>query len=108
MTKLINMTPHAITIVKKDGEKIMEIPASGKTIRLKTSTESAGFAIEDIPVTKTTFGEPEGLPDFEDGTFFIVSQLIKNAFPTRNDLLVPAEVVRNAEGNIVGCTSLGI
>lgn len=32
---------------------------------------------------------------------------VKNACPVRKDLLVPAEVVRDADGNIVGCKSLG-
>jgi hypothetical protein len=39
--------------------------------------------------------------------YYIVSQLVKSALPSRNDLLVPAEVVRDASGNIIGCRSLG-
>ena len=41
------------------------------------------------------------------GVFYIVSQLVKNALPDRTDLLVPAEVVRDGNGNIIGCKSLG-
>ena len=41
-------------------------------------------------------------------TYYIVSQLIKSALPKRVDLLVPAEVVRDDNGNIIGCRSLGI
>lgn len=108
MEKLINMTPHAIGIVDGQNNLIMTIPASGSQIRLKTSTVSAGIEVQGVPVTKTVFGEPEGLPEYVEGTYIIVSQLVKTALPLRTDLLVPAEVVRDASGNILGCKSLGI
>jgi hypothetical protein len=41
-------------------------------------------------------------------TYYIVSQIIKNALPHRDDLLVPADVVRDDRGNIIGCKSLGV
>ena len=40
-------------------------------------------------------------------TFYIVSQLVKSALPNRSDLLVPAEMVRDEKGAILGCKSLG-
>lgn len=53
------------------------------------------------------FWEPVGLPEPKLGTCYIVSQLVKNALPERDNLVVPAKVVRNAAGNIIGCKSLG-
>ena len=41
-------------------------------------------------------------------TYYIVSQIIKSRFPEREDLLVPAEMQRDNDGNIIGCRSLGI
>ena len=108
MENLINMTPHSVTILDGNGNLIQTIPASGGQIRLKTSTVPTGIEVQGIPVTKTVFGEPEGLPEKVEGTYIIVSQLVKNALPQREDLLVPAEVVRDANGNILGCKSLGI
>lgn len=102
------MTPHPITIVDDSNVVIKTIPASGNLIRLSTSTVDAGFAVDDIKVTKTVFDSPEGLPDYSLGTFYVVSQLVKNALPNRSDLLVPAEVVRDNNGNIIGCKSLGV
>jgi hypothetical protein len=40
--------------------------------------------------------------------FYLVSQPVKSALPSRKDLLVPAEVVRDEKGNIIGCRSFGI
>lgn len=104
-SRVVNCTLHPITIVK-NGVVIRTIPASGKVARLSVSTEPAG-GVMGIPVTRTVFGEPVGLPEPEVGTCYIVSQLVKNALPERDDLVVPAEVVRDAAGNVIGCRSLG-
>ena len=101
------MTPHPVNILDDANNQIMVIPASGSLIRLKASTVDVGWRVDDIKVTTTKFGEPEGLPDYEFGTFYIVSQLVKSALPSREDLLVPAEVQRDTNGNIIGCLSLG-
>ena len=107
MDKLKNFTPHPIHIVGADGVVTKTIQSSG-LIRLKATTVGTGMTVDGVPVTTTQFGEPEGLPEFVDGVFYIVSQLVKSALPQRKDLLVPAEVVRDPNGNILGCKSLGI
>lgn len=104
---IINMTPHAINIVDANGLLLQVIPASGNTIRLTQQTVVCG-AIDNVPVSKTVYGDAVGMPEQVDGTFYVVSQLVKTAFPGRTDLLVPAQLVRDANGNIVGCMSLGV
>lgn len=106
MTQIKNFTPHPISICNNAGEVVRVFQPEG-LVRLRAVTVPAG-EIDGIPVTRTEFGEPEGLPDFKEGTFYIVSQLVKSALPSRSDLLVPAEVVRDEKGNIVGCRSLGL
>lgn len=108
MQKILkNYTPHAINIVRADGSIVMTIPSEGVSIRLKTETAQVG-EVNGIPLTKTIFGEPEGLPEEREDTILVVSQLVKNALPDRKDLVVPAEQVRDAEGRVIGCLSLGI
>ena len=104
-SRVVNCTPHPVTIVV-NGVVVKTIPTSGEVARLSVSTEPAG-EVMGISVTRTLFGEPVGLPEPEVGTCYIVSQLVKNALPERDNLVVPAEVVRDAAGNIVGCKSLG-
>ena len=101
-----NFTPHPITICNNAGEVVRVIQPEG-LVRLKAVTVPAG-EIDGVPVTRTEFGQPEGLPEFKEGVFIVVSQLVKTALPSRSDLLVPAEVVRDEKGNIVGCKSLGL
>ena len=101
-----NLTPHPINICNNAGEVTRVFQSEG-LVRLKAVTVAAG-EIYGVKVTKTKFGQPEGLPEFQEGTFFIVSQIVKSALPSRSDLLVPAELVRDTNGNIIGCKSLGV
>lgn len=106
MEKIKNLTPHPITICNNTGEVIRVIQSEG-LVRLKAVTVPAG-EIDGTAVTRTEFGQPEGLPEFQEGVYYVVSQLVKTALPSRSDLLVPAEVIRDEKGNIVGCRSLGL
>lgn len=104
--RLVNLTPHRVTVIN-DGNEVMTIEASGVVARCKTDTVIVG-SINGVPITRTVFGDVEGLPEASTGVFYIVSAIVKNARPDRSDLLVPVGVVKDDEGRIVGCTSLGI
>jgi len=131
---IINLTPHPIHIVDDAGNVVHTFETSGIIARLAARTVAAE-PINGIPTSRTVFGEPENLPepqvccnaccqtgsaaeiDFngisvccEAGVgkvWLVVSQIIKSALPDRDDLLVPAEVVRDKAGTIIGCRSLG-
>lgn len=103
---IINMTPHDIHMVDAQGVVVKTIEKSGNTIRLSVATQGAD-AIDGVPTSVTVFGEAVGLPSQQDGVYYVVSQLVKSALPSREDLLVPAEMVRDANGQILGCKSLG-
>jgi hypothetical protein len=106
---LINKTPHPITIVNGEGDIVLSIAPDPDVIRLLATTVDAGtleFNGVNIPVTRTVFGESK-LPPESPGIDLIVSQLVLSAHPERKDLLVPSQVRRDKEGNIIGCLSLG-
>jgi len=102
-----NFTPHPINILDTDNKEIATIAPEGVSIRLESSTKNQGRH-NGIPLTKTVFGKPTGLPELKPGTLLVVSQLVKSALPGRSDLVVPAEVARDEKGRIIGCRSLGI
>ena len=104
---IINMTPHEVTLVGENGEVIRRFPPSGELVRLSVQTAGAG-EFDGVPLTRTEFGEPEGLPPVSEGTRLIVSAMVKSALPERADLLVPNEAVRDPQGRIIGCRSLGV
>lgn len=96
---LINLTPHPINII--DGPTL---PSSG-VARVSASSETVG-SVDGVPIVRQSFGDVEGLPDQVDGMHIIVSRMVAAACPDRADLLVPADMVRDDQGRIVGCRSL--
>lgn len=104
-SNIINLTPHTITFILSNGEK-MEIPASGQLARVSVHTETVG-EINGIPITTSVFGEVEGLPAPQDGVVFIVSSLVAQRCGDRKDVFIPNESVRDENGRIIGCRSLG-
>ena len=85
-----NLTPHSITFVLGDERNPFVVEPSGDIARVSCNTETVG-EIDGIriPVTKTVFGEVEGLPDPEEGTIFIVSSLVAQRCMDREDVFIP-------------------
>lgn len=98
----VNLTPHEVTFVTESGNVV--VPASGSLARVSTSNETIDN-IDGIPVKKTVYGEVEGLPDPETDTIFLVSSMVASRID-RDDVLVPADFVRDEKGVIIGAKSL--
>ena len=99
MTKIINLTPHKVVI--NDGT-IFE--PSGTVARVAVHQVPDG-EVNGIPVMKQTFGQLENLPEPQDNTIYIVSQIVLSAAKElgRTDCVAPdtANAVRDEEGRIV-------
>lgn len=106
MTNILNLTPHCINVVDSEGKALASFPSAGLA-RISSTTEVVG-EINGLPLTKTLFGEVEGLPEEKEGVFYIVSAMIKSTLPNRRDLLVPGLQVRDDQGRVIGCQSLGL
>jgi hypothetical protein len=123
---IINATPHTITILNKEagitqdakkqflGTKetivvLKEIPASGILPRVKMSNEPSE-PIDGIPVETVIYGEIEGLPEYQEGIYYIVSGLVAAAASKqgRTDCLAPGAIVRDEANpsSILGCLFL--
>jgi len=106
--KIVNLTPHAVTIVNDEGSSLMSFPSEG-VARARENNTIVG-KLFNIPIVEKTFEEPEGLPDFKEGIFYIVSIITANAARaigrTTEDLLITSDLTRDAEGQILGCKSL--
>lgn len=96
--KFINLTPHAIT----DALTGASFPPSGEVARVAATFTPAGEA-GGVQLFRRTFGEVAGLPAPQDGVLFIVSALVADAAKGRTDLVSPGELVRNADGQPIGC-----
>ena len=105
--KIINKTPHAVYLLDTDHSILRVFPKSNGMIRVNEIVEDIGV-IDGVPISSTSWGETNEIPNYVEGTYYIVSQLVKNALPRRKDLLVPKGAVRDDKGNVIGCTRLDI
>jgi hypothetical protein len=122
---LINATPHSITLVSRRGveqdnrrqflaeaktvEILREIPPSGILARVSMVNLPAG-EIDGIAIESVIYGEIEGLPEPQEGVYYIVSGLVAAAAAKigRVDCLAPGALVRdkNNPSLILGCLFL--
>ena len=127
MTNIINLTPHAIALysvsdcteVQSGSYKSLQLnegasplatfPSQGvaRASAVKAEVDQLGIAGQVVAVNATTYGEPEGLPEAVEGTYYIVSALTAQAARDRHDLLIVDGTVRDGAGRICGCTAFG-
>ena len=108
MTNIINLTPHKINIVDEEGNVVKIFESSGEARAAQKDVEIG--TLEGIPIIETEFGKPVNLPEYNQGTYYIVSAITAKAayLSGRNtqDLLLTAKTVRNDDGQIIGCQAL--
>jgi hypothetical protein len=73
--------------------------------RVTESLESAGDHA-GIPIAVPSYGELTGLPEPVEGVLLIVSKMVADACPERQDLVWPADIVRDEAVNATGCRCL--
>ncbi|MBT9260183.1 MAG: hypothetical protein KM310_10615 [Clostridiales bacterium] len=105
--KIVNLTPHALNLITD--ARSVTIPPSGTVARVSVTRETVG-AIEvdgvSIPVNHTVYGAVEGLPTPAPDTVYVVSALVAQAVPGRDDVLIVDDLVRDDQGRVVGARAL--
>lgn len=119
MINLVNLTPHVINLVACGQEGGIAIPPSGDIARCATSNQPRGIVevirvngkpccTFQVEVKTPTIGDVVGLPPQQEGTFYIVSLVVRQASPTRGDLYSPGDLMRDSGGNPIGCKFLSV
>lgn len=110
MTEICNLTPHAVNLVGDDGNVIRTYEPIGLA-RAEQKSVVCG-TLDGIELVKTVFGKVEGLSDYQEGVFYIVSAITANAAKaegrTTADLLIVSDAVRNDQGQIIGCRRFAV
>lgn len=101
--ELINLTPHALNI--HAGGKVVTLPPSGEIARVSVEYVETG-TVAGIPVFSAKYGEVIGLPLPREGFAFVTSGMVQSVVPNRRDVFSPGELVRNEEGQPIGCKGL--
>ena len=102
--KLVNLTPHTINIIGEGGS--VTLPPSGQVARCATKSVVVGSAGEGVALFRTTYGEVVDLPEPEEGVLLITSALVRSAVPARGEVASPGDLVRDANGQPIGCKGL--
>ncbi len=105
--RIINLTPHTLNLIIHDKE--VRILPSGVIARCEVTRHQVDSIVVDgveIPVNKTIFGQVENLPEPKKDTIYVVSSLVAQAVPHRNDVFVPDDTVRDEQGRIIGARAL--
>lgn len=120
MFNIINCTPHEVVIYEtsdcymRDGslylrddeeeypQPYLTYPAAKEPARVTFVQKPAGMA-DGIPVYWWAPEEIVNFPEPKPGTYYIVSKMVAQAWPAREDLIFPGTLVRDADGHIVGC-----
>ena len=125
--EIINLTPHQINLystsdcteVQSGSYKSLQLnegasplatfPSQGvaRATAAKAVVDQLEIAGQVVAINATTYGEPEGLPEAAEGTYYIVSALTAQAARDRHDLLIVDGTVRDADNRICGCTAFG-
>jgi len=103
----VNLTPHEIKIFGNDRKLIATVPPSGTVARVKTVYKKVGI-FDLAPLFKVKYEDIEGVPSPKPGVMYIVSNLVKNALPDRNDVASPGQLIRDENGKPIGCIGLRI
>lgn len=111
--KLINKTPHPVTLVLENDAKITLAPVlptprvSSSSVVTATYTITDGNGIEhEIVREAPVFGEVVDLPEPQEGVLYVVSMLVAARASNRTDLVSPGRQLRNEAGQVIGCVGL--
>ena len=99
-----NLTPHMLNIIAADGT-VVNIEPSGVVPRVSSSQEIVE-EINGISIFHEVFGDVIDLPQPEEGVVLVVSRLVASAVKGRNDILVPGNLLRNEQGQVIGANGL--
>jgi len=86
--------------------KETHIEPSGTIARVKENRKVLQHLDDiDADITEMQYSEVTNLPEPQPETNYIVSPLVLEHSPGRDDLLVPENLVRDGDGRIIGCRS---
>lgn len=104
--KIVNLTPHSVNLFNNHTGEYDAIEPSGIIARVAATTVPCGTA-GAYAVTTTSYGDVVNLPAPEPETIYVVSSIVAQRVPERDDVYIPNESVRDENGRIIGCRSLG-
>lgn len=102
----VNSTPHKLNVHSHNpSDPRFEIEPSGEVARVSVRYTIKAH-VEGVPIYDAQYGDVTGLPEEQEGKFYIVSGMVKAAVPDREDVFSPGELIRDENGRPIGCRGL--
>lgn len=109
-TELVNYTSNILIVLSPEiHEFLYAIPSSG-IVQIEEPETIMASSIMGTPVVQIASGKVVGLPNPEEGIFYIVEYDVATKLREEgrtNDILFPNAVVRNDKGELIGVTGWG-
>lgn len=105
MPNIVNLTPYALNIYDEKRLLVATLPPERVPARVTVNREQTGRVL-GIPLYQTVYGKVENLPETVPNTIYVVSFMVSNAVPERLDVLSPGELLRDENGQPIGCIGL--
>jgi len=104
---IVNLTPHEIVVhYTEEGDHVsLHIPPSGDVARVSITSREVG-EFDGIPLSRTETGEVKGVPNPQEGVLYLVSAIVRGLLPERKDVASPGPLVRDENGQPIGCQGL--
>jgi hypothetical protein len=110
--QLINLTPHPVSLRTAAGV-VVTIPPESEPARVTTRTAPLGSIrtrisnqTHSVLLVSERPDSVDGLPEPCPHVAYIVSRVVFDAAPDRNDLFCPTQFERNADGFIIAAGAL--
>lgn len=106
---LKNLTPHEVKIFKLVGatpDLDVVIEAGDLVARVSCEYIKVDKKVDGIDLYRPVLGEVTGLPEYSEGTYLLVSAMVREALPLRKDLVFLGQLLRDDEGQVIGCLGL--
>lgn len=102
---IVNLTPHTVNLKLANG-KIQTIERKGRIPRIEEIIEYQ-TSIDGAFIYGINYGGVIDAPPVMPGTCYVVSRMVAEALPGRDDLLFPLMLERDQVGNVVSANALG-
>ena len=99
-----NLTTHVVSVYDEHRNFLADIPPSNVLARYDID-DSEQYEVAGLPVVRKVFKELRGLPEPEEGVYYIVPSLIAQRV-RRKDILAPGLLIRGDNGIPKGCIGL--
>ncbi len=102
------ITVHDLDVQTINGDVLKYVKLEVPPVRVATNRVLIGQLPDGVGLYRTEYGEVTGLPDPQEGVLYIVPAMVRNALPERTDLASPGALIRNEQGQPIGCDGLDV